>query len=387
MADAVEALAARGFRVRVVTSGRGYDDPSARYAPREHHEGVEIYRVPCASFGKRNLFFRLAGAMSFVVQAMVRGVLGARPSAILVTTVPPMGALAALIVAAVRRTPVVYWVMDLNPDQAVALGRVGENSILVTLMEALNRSILRRAAALVVLDRFMQARVSSKTTIKGRVTVLPPWPHEEFISPVDHASNPFRKAQGWEGKLVVMYSGNHGPSNPVDTLLEAAVLMREEPKVVFAFIGGGVGKADVEETIRRHDLKNVVSLPYQPREQLRYSLSAADIHVVTLGREMVGIVHPCKIYGAMAAGRPVILIGPERSHASDILALDLIGWRVEHGDAEGLVRLLKSLQMGEPEELHEMGRRAQGIIAEHFSKEKLCGAFCDEVERVARPVG
>jgi len=380
MADAAEELARRGFRVRVVTSARGYDDPSIRYARREARHGVRVVRVPWASFGKGSLLWRLVGGVSFLLQAMVHGIFTARPSAILVTTAPPMGALAAMVVSIVRRAPIVHWVMDLNPDQAVALGHVERGSVLVALMEALNRSILGRATTVVVLDRFMEARVTTKSAIAGKIVVLPPWPHENFLTTVDHDVNPFRKGQGWDGKLVIMYSGNHSPSNPLRTVLEAAAILREETGVVFAFLGGGIGKAEVEEFARQYSLRNVVSLPYQPLDHAKYSLSAADVHIVTLGSDMVGIVHPCKIYGALAVARPVIFVGPAPSHASDILAMDSIGWHFEHGDSEGVARLVRSLLQAEPSKLREMGERGKQLVETHFSKVLLCSAFCDHVE-------
>ena len=116
-----------------------------------------------------------------------------------------------------------------------------------------------------------------------------------------------------------MYSGNHSPSNPLDTLLEAALAFRDDPDIRFLFVGGGIGKRRVEEFIREHGLTNALSLPYQPLSELRHSLSAADVHVVSLGEPMVGIIHPCKVYGAMAVARPVLYFGPSPSHVADLL--------------------------------------------------------------------
>src|SRR5204863_7909491 len=111
-----------------------------------------------------------------------------------------------------------------------------------------------------------------------------------------------------------MYSGNHSPSNPLATLLHAAVHFKDDPTLRFLFVGGGLGKKEVEAVIAEHQLMNALSLPYQPLADLRYSLSAADIHVVSLGLDMVGIIHPCKIYGAMAVAKPTLSFGPRPSH-------------------------------------------------------------------------
>ena len=113
--------------------------------------------------------------------------------------------------------------------------------------------------------------------------------------------------------------------------------------------------------------------------RLKYSLAAADVHVVTLGNLMAGIVHPCKVYGAMAAGRPVLFFGPAESHVADLLGEE-IGWQVEHGDVDGAVRVLRGLLDGEPGDLDRRGGRARRIVQERLTRDALCGRLCDAVE-------
>lgn len=377
MADAAEELARRGHRVVVITADRGYDDPKLRYARRELRHGVEVIRLPFCSFGKSSIAIRLLGGFSFVLQAIFRGMALSTLDSVLVSTSPPMASLAALAVAGLRSARVTYWVMDLNPDQMVALKLIAPTALPVRAFDWLNRKILRRADAVVVLDRYMAERVNAKVDVRPKLVILPPWPHEDELEDVRHAENPFREAQGLEGRFVLMYSGNHGPSNPITTILAALVRMKEESRLVGMFIGGGIGKREVEA----HRSEQIRSLPYQPLDQLRYSLSAADAHIVTVGNEIVGIVHPSKVYGAMAVGRPIVLIGPARCHVADILSEDQVGWRIDHGDVDGAVALCHTLLATPEAELAEMGARARRVVATKFSKEALCGAFCDLVEQ------
>jgi glycosyltransferase involved in cell wall biosynthesis len=102
-----------------------------------------------------------------------------------------------------------------------------------------------------------------------------------------------------------------------------------------------------------------------------------------MGDAMVGIVHPCKVYGAMAVGRPVLFLGPPRCHVADILAEHRIGWQAAHGDAASLVELVLRILATDRASLGEMGRRAQRAVAERFGRERLCGRFCDVLERGA----
>lgn len=377
MAEAAEAMAQRGHRVVVVTSGRGYDNPNVRYDRREVRAGVEIRRLRWSSFGKASIVLRLLGGLSFVVQAILASLALSRIDAVVVSTSPPLASLAGLAIAALKHAKIKYWILDLNPDQAVALGVMSPTSFPVRMFDALNRFILRRASDVVVPDRFMAARVLAKWPIADKLTVLPPWPLDDVLDDIPHERNPWRVSHGVDRRLVVMYSGNHSPTNPLTTLLEASRQLADDDRILFLFVGGGVGKREVEDYVGA----NVRSLPYQPLATLGCSLSAADIHVVSIGERALGIVHPCKVYGAMAVGRPVLLLGPTDSHVGDLIAHEGAGWHVDHGDVQGMVALLRELAGRRPATLRTAGARGRAIIRKGLSKRSLCGAFCDVLER------
>ena len=270
--------------------------------------------------------------------------------------------------------------MDLNPDQVIAMGKVSERSLSARTLNAFNRLILGRSKSVIALDRFMAQRVNSKRDVSAKLEVMPPWPHEDAMDAIEHADNPFRTKHNLNGKFVVMYSGNHSPANPISTVVEAAERLKDRTDIVFMFIGGGLEKQKVEAAIER-GATNIVSLPYQPMSELKYSLSAADAHVVTLGDAVVGMVHPCKVYGAMAAARPILFVGPAPSHVSELIDEYKIGWRVEHGDAEGAAGVIRRMADAPESDRRDMGQRATEAIRSGLSKRALCGRFCDVIER------
>jgi len=381
LADAAEAMTERGWDVRVITADHGYEDPSRRFPSRETQGRVSIRRTPFSSLGKSSLWRRLAAQLIFCVQAFFHGVLTPRMDAVLVTTSPPMGGIAGWAIGLFRRIPVKYWVMDINPDQAVVLKQVQASSPMARLLEWGNRRILARASDVVVLDSYMEATMRRKSPrASARFHSIPPWPMETRLERVEHADNPFRREQGLDGKFVVMYSGNHSMAHPLDTLFEAALRLRDREDIVFMFIGGGVGKQGLEALIEREQPGNICSLPYQPLDAIKYSLSAADLHVVAMGDEMSGIVHPCKYYGAMLLGKPFLLLGPRACHLADVIEAHQCGWRVDHGDVDGAEALVRSLAAGGYESLRAKGEAGRRAASGELSRARLSAQFCDVLE-------
>lgn len=378
LAEAAEALAERGWEVIVLSADRGYDDPSQRFHSREQSGGVSVRRLPASSFGKASIAHRLAAQLSFCVQSFLRGLFTSRLEAVLVSTSPPMIGIVGWALARLRGKPVVYWAMDINPDQAVVLGQMKPGAPFVRLLEWSNRRILSRASEVIALDRYMAETLSRKISDREQpVRVVPIWPMEGHLERVEHADNPFRREHGLEGKFVVMYSGNHSLAHPLDTLLEAAWQLRDDPRLVFLFIGGGAGKQAVDALIAERCPANIRSLPYQPLDQIKYSLSAADVHVVSMGNPMVGLVHPCKFYGAMALAKPVLLLGPAACHIGEVVQEHGCGWVVDHGDTDEAVRLLTSLPDLPAETLEEMGTAGRRLVEGAYGKAALVERFCD----------
>jgi glycosyltransferase involved in cell wall biosynthesis len=207
--------------------------------------------------------------------------------------------------------------------------------------------ILPRVAIFIALDRFMRDRIVAKGIAPGKIAVIPPWSQDADVRYDAAGREQFRKAHGLQDKFVVMYSGNHSPVHPLDTLMQAAERLKDDPSIAFCFVGGGSEFKRVQKWAETGKRANVLCLPYQPLAQLSGSLSAADAHVVVMGDAMLGLVHPCKIYNILAVGAPVIYIGPKPSHATEIL--DRLGdearsIRVAHGGADVLAEQIQNLR-------------------------------------------
>jgi colanic acid biosynthesis glycosyl transferase WcaI len=375
LTDLATELSYRGHAVTVLTSDRGYDDPTLRFKRRERWKGITVIRIPSLSWGKNSKWKRAANFSSFMLLCTFRMLFLLRIDAVVALTSPPLISYLAAVYARFTRARLYCWIMDLNPDEAIAAGWLKEKSITTRLLKRMMNYSLRRAEKVVVLDRFAKDRVRDKGVAGERIAVLPPWSHSDVVGYSDSGRNAFRERHGLDGKFVVMYSGNHSPCHPLDTLLNTAQILRDRSDVVFCFVGGGSEQQKVRRFAGHHQLANIKCLPYQTLAGLSASLSAADLHVVVMGEPFVGIIHPCKVYNIMAIGSRILYIGPEESHVTD-LAPQLNGrlLTAKHKDHDTVVSHIIGSSLSSSERLERQTNRSP------YSKEVLLPQLCAIVE-------
>jgi glycosyltransferase involved in cell wall biosynthesis len=373
-----EALAERGHEVRVLASRRAYDDPERRFAKRERYQGIDIERVGGTGFGKSAKWRRALDFGSFLLRAALRVLTARRVDCVVALTSPPLVAALAALRCRLSGERFVYWVMDMNPDEALAAGWLRPGAV-AWLLERISRFTLHAADAVVLLDRYMKERVLAKGVAEKRVWVVPPWSMDRYAYFDPEGRAAFRERHGLKGKYVVMYSGNHSPVHPLDTLLDVAVRLTADLRFCFVFIGGGSELGRLREMAKAQGLANVKFLPYQPIESLAGSLSAADLQAVVLGSAMVGTIHPSKLYNILAVGSPVLYVGPERSHISDAMEQNSgrnAYVRVDFGDVSGLTAWLAA----DWANWREGGRTMVSPDARNYSQELLLPQLVQIVE-------
>ncbi|HJQ70393.1 MAG TPA: glycosyltransferase family 4 protein [Blastocatellia bacterium] len=373
LTDLALGLRERGHEVTVVASSRGYDDPTARFESREVWKGVQIVRLPTTGLGKGRRWRRAVDFASFLASCAWRLSMLPRFDAVVVLTSPPLISFLAALFTRLKGGRLVFWVMDLNPDEAVAAGWLRGDSFTARALDRVLLYSLRRSHQIIALDRFAKKRISDKGDFERKTAVIPPWSHDQQVRYDASGRAEFRAQHGLSDKFVVMYSGNHSPCHPLDTLLEAARRLAGNREIAFCFVGGGSEFAKVRSFAKLHHLTNVVCLPYQPLGRLAASLSAADLHVVVMGDRFVGIVHPCKIYNILSIGAPFLYIGPAESHIADISSR--VGpdtCLARHGEAERVADAIleRARRSGAGGRL-ETGRNENNRLSCDFSMETL----------------
>ncbi len=380
-ADLVAALSAAGHEVTVIASRRAYDDPKKRFPAESRWEGARVVRVGGTGLGKRKAWRRAVDFATFMLSCAFRVLTLPACDVAVAMTSPPLISFLAALVARLRGGKLVCWIMDLNPDEAIAAGWLDGTSAMAAALERALKFSLETAESIVVLDSFMRERILAKGIPAAKITILPPWSHDGMAHYDEPGRTAFRRAHRLEKKFVVMYSGNHSPCHPLDTLLEAARRLSSEESIAFCFVGGGSEFEKVKRFAAEHSLGNVLCLPYQPRERVAGSLSSADLHVVSMGDRFVGIVHPCKIYNILGLGIPFLYIGPTSSHISELIAgqaVDGYAQSARHGDAEAVTQAI----------VHALRRPSQRStagtqIAPRFSQSALLPRLTEAIERLA----
>ncbi len=377
--DFASALASRGHEVLVIASRRAYDDARTRFSRRQRWRGVRIERIRCTGFGKGAKWRRAADFATFLLSCALRLIFTPRQDVVVAMTSPPLVSFLASLFVKLKGGSLVLWMMDLNPDEAVAAGWLREGSRTHRVLNRLLLYALRTAERIVVLDRFMKARIEGKQVPAEKIEIVPPWPHEH-VRYHESGRSEFRRTHGLNGEFVVMYSGNHSPCHPLDPLLEAARELSGEPEYAFCFIGGGSEFAKVRRFAVENGLRNILCLPYQPFERLAESLSAADLHVVVLGEPFVGIVHPSKIYNILTLGIPFLYIGPGSSHVTDMLPEGAVGrWSFLARDAAGVAGQIRlARRSAEPQTASQLA------LATRFSQQRLVARMISTIEEAAR---
>src|SRR5215213_1879652 len=277
---------------------------------------------------------------------------------------PPMLAWLGYLMWMLRGQRYAVMVHDIYPDLLVRLGALSESHPVARAWGWLNRKSYEHAQMVMTLGEYMSATLARGfdplKTRAGRIEVVYPWADTETIVPRAKSENWFAQEHGQVDKLTVMYSGNMGLGHDIETMLEAAELLRDEPGIHFMFIGSGPKWYVVEEWIGKKGLANITLLPWQSDAVVPYSLATADLALVSLEEEMAGLAVPSKAFSSLAAGVPLVVVCSRESELASLIRRFDCGRMIQPGQAQELTAMLCGL-IAEPREvahLKAQSRRA-----------------------------
>ncbi len=356
LTELCEALAEE-YDVEVITGAlHGYEDEPAA----GERNGVRIVRVASTAYERSQLGRRAANYFSYLGSALGHALRGPRPDLVLCMTDPPI--IGDLGVAVGRRfdTPVLVISQDVFPEIATELGRL-RNPAVVGVLGVLVGAYLRRADRIVAIGETMRERLEAKGAPPERVRVIPNWVDTNAITPQPR-DNAWAQKHDLASRFVVMHSGNVGHAQDLDSLVRSVTFLRDLDDLRVVIAGFGARHSEMVGLSRRLEVGDRVRFfPYQPRERLPLSLSSADLHVVGLAKGLAGYVVPSRLYGILAAGRPVIAAAEGTSETARLVGDIGCGIVIEPGSPELLARTIRAASEG-AFDLEEMGRRGREYV-------------------------
>jgi colanic acid biosynthesis glycosyl transferase WcaI len=388
--ELAEALMSRGHQVSVLTgypnypAGKLYEGYRLRPAERAVVDGVAVVRAFEFPDHGTGLLRRMANYLSFMISAPLASVLAPRCDVIYVWHPPLTAGVAAALIARARGVAFVYDVQDIWPESAVLSGML-RPGLLVRLMSRLERIVYRQAAHILVTTDGAKENLVAKGVPEGKVSVMPHWIDERVFTPVgDVTRAAVRTRERWDGRFVVMFAGNLGLVQGLDTVLAAAAGLPASGNTRIVIVGDGTDRERLEARAQALGLGDRVQfIGRQPAAVMPDLFAAADALLVHLKRsELSRLVIPTKTLAYLAAGRPIIMA--MEGAAADLVTRAGAGIAVPPDDVTRLVEGIETLRRMSDAERAEMGARGTAHVAAHFTQKVVIPQYEALLERMAQ---
>lgn len=380
--ELVKQLGQQGIDIEVFTSQPGYAF-SSHTAPSVEQVGrIRIQRSRTAQLWPGRIRGKAVNGVLYTLRAALHLFKNWRRSNILLlTTAPPFLPVIGYLIHLLFRIPYICILYDLYPDIAIALGVISKEHWITRVWQAINRKIWLNAKGIIVLSPGMKQQVTAICPqIADKISVIHSWSDPEVIVPIAKQENWFAWKYDLVKKFTVLYSGNMGRCHDIETILEAAKLLQDEP-VQFVFIGSGAKRDDAIQQVKQFGLKNFLFLPYQDKQVLPYSLTACDLSLVSVDASTENLVVPSKLYSALASGRPVAVICSQNSYLKQLIAEAQCGSTFDNGDSNSLAQFIRLLiydqQLGQ-----RMGRAGRQYLRSHFTPRIISQQYLEVLQQV-----
>jgi glycosyltransferase involved in cell wall biosynthesis len=351
LTDLARGLAERGHQVYALCAEGGYAIKDVSDPPP-----VQIHRVKALPF-LRGPLGRVLSYASFFLTATLRAFSLPKPDLVITLTTPPLLSLIGSLIKFLRGSRHFIWEMDVYPDVAVDLQYIRPNGLLERAAGFLSDYSRHKADGILALGACMRQRLLNRGIDGGKIHIAENWADGRLIRPLPRPAE--------NTALTLLYSGNLGLAHDVDTLFEAMKNFKRDARFRFVFAGSGQLRKQLETACREEQIDTAEFRPYSPRASLSQSLASGDIGLVTQRESCLGSVVPSKVYGLLAAARPILYIGPAASTVGEMIQRLRCGWQVECNHSAALTALLDSLA-SHPAQVEAAGQRARQAFIDHY---------------------
>lgn len=362
LTDLVVALAARGTEVAVLCGEGGYAAAAGSTPPQ-----AEVHRVRALPFVRGRLG-RMFSYLSFYVTAFARALTVRRADLVVSMTTPPLISVLGAALKLFRGSRHFIWEQDLYPEIAVDLDYLKAGGFTHRVTGWIADAVRRQADGIIVLGPCMRDRLIARGVAANKIHIAEHWASSKAIEPMPRPES--------EADLVVLYSGNLGMAHDLETIQGAISNLRQDRRIRFIFSGTGDKRQILDDYCREEGIDTVELRPFVDRDRLSEGLAAGDIGLVTQRDVSCGALVPSKVYGILAAGRPLLFIGPAQATPALLIARHNCGWRVDCGDVRGATELLQFLA-SHPETVRAAGIRAREALLRYYDLPQSVNRIAD----------
>lgn len=374
-----EGLADR-FDVKVICGQPTYFKRGTVAPKREVHKGVEIFRAAGTTLDKNIILFRLVNMITLGMAVFFKAVGNFRSGdRILVVTNPPLMPFIVAFASLIRGCGFVLLIHDNYPELAIAAKKMRAGSLLSRTIAIFNRWLYKYASKIIVVGRDMKELLERKTVgLDVPIAVIPNWAELETVEPAPKPENKLLRELGLSDKFVLLYAGNMGHPNDLESIVEAAGLLQGNDAIHFIFLGSGAKRPWLEQAVAQQQLQNVTILKPMPRSEQIVFLNACDVALVSLVAGMRGVSMPSRTYNALAAGKPILALSDDRSELEMVIKDDSVGWMVPPGNSKVLADTISRIYESK-ELLSEMGARARKAALDRYSLDLAMSRYSAEL--------
>jgi glycosyltransferase involved in cell wall biosynthesis len=352
----------------------------------ENINNIKVIRVRVPEFGKENKRSRILNLLAYFFRAIWATFKSGKQDYVFSISQPPiLGGILGVIGKYIKKAKFIYNIQDFNPEQTMAVG-YAKNKLLLSFVMWLDKLSCRLSDKVIVVGRDMQETLKNRFKNKKvpTNTFINNWINEKEIYPLPSDNKKvleFKRKYGLENKTVIMYSGNIGLYYDLENLIKVIGRFKERNDVVFAFVGEGSVKQKLVNYVNENNLINVKFIPYQPKEDLIYSLNAGDIHWVVNAKGIKGISVPSKLYGVMAVAKPVLGVLEEGSEARIIIEEINCGWCCNPGEYNEIDKIIKKV-VNIKKEHSCLGENGRDYLKTKLTKEVSIRKYIEEVNNM-----
>jgi len=344
-------------------------------------KGINIKYIFSSNFSKRRMVGRSINILTYIISASLKLLFSKEKTPVFTHTTPPFMGIIISFICKIKKRKFIYIILDIFPEGLIRIGKISRKNPLAKIWSMLFIRSLKGSDKIIVLGRDMieYLKCVNPELIKKAI-YIPHWQDENLLFPSDYNENNFVLENHLGNKFVVQYSGNMGLWNEMRIL--GKTVKKNITDVVFMFIGDGIRKAELLEEFSIQEQDNVILLPFQPSENFNNMINASHVQIVTMKKGLEGMAVPCKIYGILAAGKPVIALVPDNSEIAYIVKEEDCGFVIKPDDINGLVQKIKLLKSN-AKLRNRMGLNSRKAFEQKYTTKIIAGQYISLISELS----